>query len=205
MRTIGIEFVEQRRAAFAELGEPPALEPRQVLIETRFTGVTNGTERHALLGEHGYGGERYPSRHGYQHVGEIVAVGDAVTLHSVGEWVFYGQYVGHRGWNVADEGDLMAKLPDGVDRSHCALLGVAGVAMRGVRKMGVREGANVWVVGQGPIGNFLGQGARAMGARVTVSDVNETRLRIAGECGAHRALNANDEQGQRVLAVVKSD
>lgn len=193
MRTTGIEFVSQGQAAFCKLGEPPEPGPRQILIETKYSGLTNGTERHALLGEHGYGGRHYPGRHGYQHVGEIVAVGPDVPQYEKGDWVFYGAYVGHRGWHVADESDLMIRLPEDVDRKYCALFGVAGVALRAVRRMGVSAGDNVWVVGQGPIGHFCGQAARAVGAEVTVTDVSEQRLEIAKQAGAHRTLNATDE------------
>jgi len=193
MRTTGIEFVGQGQAAFCELGEPPEPGLGQVLIETKYSGLTNGTERHALLGEHGYGGRSYPGRHGYQHVGEIAAVGPGVSEHGKGDWVFYGAYVGHCGWHVADQSDLLIRLPEDVDRKHCALFGVAGVALRAVRRMGVSAGDNVWVVGQGPIGHFCGQAARAIGAEVTVTDVNEQRLEVAKQAGAHRALNAADE------------
>ena len=59
--------------------------------------------------------------------------------------------------------------------------------------MGVGQGDNVWVVGQGPIGHFVAQTARAAGARVTVSDMLERRLDAARKCGAHTVLNAADE------------
>ena len=80
---------------------------------------------------------------------------------------------------------LSLALPDTVDRKHCALFGVACVALRAVRRMGVSGGDNVWVVGQGPIGNFVGQAARAMGAQVTVTDLVAKRLEVAQICGAH--------------------
>jgi len=78
MRTTGLEFAAKGELDIVELGEPPELGPTEVRIETRFSGVTDETERHALLVEHGYGGGKFPSRHGYQHVGEIIAVGETV-------------------------------------------------------------------------------------------------------------------------------
>jgi len=192
MRTIGLEFVERGKLRFCELGDPPPPGPTQVLLETKYFGVTNGTERHAFLVEHGYGGGQFPSRHGYQHVGEVVAVGEAVTKFRPGDWAFLGQYVGHRGWNVEDENGLLVKLPDTVDRRHCALFGVAGVALRGVRRLGVQAGDNVWVAGLGPLGQFVAQAARAVGARVTVTDMLESRLEVARRCGAHVALDARE-------------
>ena len=52
-RDIGIEFPERGQMRFVPLGSPGELEPAQVLIRTHYSGITNGTERHALLGEHG--------------------------------------------------------------------------------------------------------------------------------------------------------
>ena len=195
MRLTCIEFVAQGEVATAELGAPPEPGASEILIETTFTGVTNGTERHALLGEHGYAGGVYPSRHGYQHVGVVTAAGAAVTRYAPGDRVFYGDYVGHRGWNVADENGLLLKLPEDVDARRCALFGVAGVGLRAVRRMGVSAGDNVWVAGQGPIGHFAAQAARAVGARVTVTDMVARRLDAARAAGAHTVLDAGAWDG----------
>jgi 2-desacetyl-2-hydroxyethyl bacteriochlorophyllide A dehydrogenase len=185
-----IEFAARGEARLVELEAPPAPEPDQILLRTLYSGITNGTERHALMFEHGFGGGHYPSRHGYQHVGEVVSVGAAVTRFAVGDHAYYGDYVGHRSWNVAGEGGLVVELPADLDHRHCALFGVAGVALRSVRRMGVRQGHNVWVVGQGPIGQFTAQAARAAGARVTVTDLLDRRLEVSRQCGAHAAYNA---------------
>ena len=193
MRRIGLEFTARGKVGVYDLGEPGEPGPNQVLLETRYTGLTNGTERHALMCEHGYGGGSFPGRHGYQHVGEVTAVGGAVAGFQKGDWAFFGGYVGHRGWNIGGEDGLLVKLPESVDRRYCALFGVAGVALRSVRRMDVRQGDNVWVAGQGPIGHFTAQAARAAGARVTVTDMLEKRLVAAEKCGAHTVLNAGDD------------
>ncbi len=193
MRTIGIEYPARGEIAFCELGEPPAPGPRQVLLTTRYSAITNGTERHALMAEHFWGG--FPSRHGYQHVAEVTACGSEVACFGVGDVVFYGDYVGHRAWHLVDttHPPLCVHLPTDVTPEDCALFGVAGVALRGVRRCRVAPGGNVWVAGLGLIGQFAAQAARAVGARVTVTDTNERRLALAAELGAHRALPAADE------------
>lgn len=200
MRKTGIEYPAAREIRFKDLGDPPALQPTQVLLVTRHSGITNGTERHALLGEHFWAGA-FPSAHGYQHICTVEAVGAAVRQFKAGDTVFYGQYVGHRGWHVVDVGGgaaaaydshLTIQLPGSVAARDCALLGVAGVAMRGVRRARVAPGQRVWVAGLGLIGQFAAQSARALGAHVAVSDINAKRLELARQCGAHRALDAND-------------
>ena len=51
---------------------------------------------------------------------------------------------------------------------------------------------NVWCLGGGMIGQFAAQSARAAGARVTVSEIDDRRLQVAAEVGAHLTLNARD-------------
>jgi 2-desacetyl-2-hydroxyethyl bacteriochlorophyllide A dehydrogenase len=195
MRTIGIEYPAQGTTAFCDLGEPGKPGPSEILIRTEFTGITNGTERHALMGEHVWAGN-FPSRHGYQHVGIVEACGDAVTEFSVGQRVFHGHYVGHRAWNmvdVADPGHLTMPLPTDFDPRHAALLGVAGVGMRGSRRTRIGVGMDVWCLGGGPIGQFAAQSARAAGARVTMTEIDDRRLTTAKELGAHRVLDARED------------
>lgn len=199
MKQVAIEFTERGKADIVPLGPPPEPTASQVLIETLFTGVTHGTERHALLVEHGYGGGAFPSRHGYQHVGRVVKVGPEVRSLHVGDVIFCGDYVGHRGWHITDENGLVMVLPDSVDSALWALSGVAAVALRAVRRMRVGVGDRVWVAGQGPIGHFLGQCARAVGAYVTVTDVVERRLEAAREGGAHVVLHAEASDAWNVL------
>jgi 2-desacetyl-2-hydroxyethyl bacteriochlorophyllide A dehydrogenase len=190
MRSTALEFAARGTLAFRELDEPRELSPTEVLVETEFTAMTNGTERHAFLTEHGYGNGTFPSRHGYQHVGRITAIGDKVSRFRPNEHVFYGNYTGHNGYNIVDENELLLHLPPEIDRRYSALFGVAGVALHSVRRMRVGPGDNVWVAGQGPIGHFLAQSARSAGAKVTVTDMIDKRLDAARECGAHVALNA---------------
>lgn len=199
MRKTALEFVAWGELALRDLGEPPRLGPSELLLETVYTGVTNGTERHAFLAEHGYGGGKFPSRHGYQHVSKVVAAGNDASHFRTGDRVFYGGYVGHNGWNIVNENALLVKLPAGMDHKYCALFGMAGVALRSIRRMGVGPGDNVWVAGQGPIGLFTAQAAMAAGARVTVTDRVEKRLDTARQCGAHIVLSASDENTERLL------
>ena len=208
MHNIGIEFTARGEMGSYDLGLPPDPSPTQILIRTYYSGITNGTERHALMGDFGYGGG-YPGRHGYQHAGIVEAAGNRVKAFSEGDIVFFGRYVGHRGWHVVDVGTgdqasyylshLCLKLPDDVERELCALLGVAGVGMRHVRRIHVAPAQNVWVAGVGPIGQFAAQAARAFGAYVTVTDVNQSRLDVAKELGAHRAVNVSDPSGSKLL------
>ena len=199
MREVAIHYPERGKMQFVEIGSPPEPKESEILLRTRYSGITNGTERHALMAEHLWG--QFPSRHGYQQVCTVEKVGSDVDGFAPGNWVFYGHYVGHAAWNLVDVSysrehgvghHLCVHLPESLDRKDCALMGVAGVSLRGMRRFGVKPADNVWVLGVGPIGQFAAQSARALGARVTVTDVNDKRLEIAKELGAHRVLNAKD-------------
>lgn len=203
MRNIAIEYPSRGEMHFVDIGNPPDSAPGEILIETEHSGITNGTERHALLGEHSWRGH-FPSRHGYQHVGIIRSAGKEVEGFSEGDRVFFGQYVGHRGWNLQDLSvgkalHLVAKIPREMDPRPLALLGVAGVAMRGVRRFRVKKGQRVWVVGGGLIGQFAAQSAKAFGAEVTLTEPVPSRLSRARELGVDRALNPHGEDFEESL------
>jgi 2-desacetyl-2-hydroxyethyl bacteriochlorophyllide A dehydrogenase len=206
MRSTGIEYPARGEMAFVDLGSPPDPKDTEILIRTCFSGITNGTERHALMAEHLWG--QFPSRHGYQHVGVVEKAGREVKEFAEGDWVFFGHYVGHRAWNVIDVASPLAlhsgnhltvRLPareDPLQYSEYALLGVAGVAMRGARRFRVGPAQNVWVAGLGPIGQYAAQACRALGAAVTVTDVNQERLDTASAAGAHKALNVSGTRSE---------
>jgi threonine dehydrogenase-like Zn-dependent dehydrogenase len=136
-------------------------------------------------------------------------MGKQVREFSEGDMVFFGHYVGHRGWHIVEIGagdpvsynrsHLCLKLPDDLDHEFLALLGVTGVGMRHVIRVKVSPAQNVWVAGQGPIGQSAAQSARAFGAYVTVTDINQRRLDVAKELGAHRAINVSDPSGYDLL------
>lgn len=194
-----IEFVAKGKAALTDIGAPGKPGPHDVLMLTTYSGITNGTERHILMSD--FGETPYPMRAGYQQVGVVEEVGSEVQGFAKGDTVYYGAFVGHAGWNMVrvmpdDPCDyrshLLVKVPDGVDPKLAALSGTAGVAVRSVRRFRISGGQNVWVVGAGLIGQYTAQAARAMGARVMISDIREDRLELARKCGIHKALNAKD-------------
>jgi threonine dehydrogenase-like Zn-dependent dehydrogenase len=78
-------------------------------------------------------------------------------------------------------------------------LGVAGVALRAVKRVRVEPGHKVWVAGAGPIGHFSAQSARLKGADVTVTDVVPHRLEAAKAAGAHRVLLADGQNVWQTL------
>ena len=92
------------------------------------------------------------------------------------------------------EDGLLLKLPEDVDPADAALFGISGVAMHCCRRIDPRIGERVLIVGQGCIGMFAAQIAHAMGARVTVCDIEESRLEQIRQLGvAEQVFNTSGD------------
>lgn len=203
MKCIGIEFPELGEARLFDLPEPPQPGPTEIVTRTLFSGVTNGTERHSLMADFG---SRFPARSGYQHVSVIEEVGRRVDQFSAGETVFLGNHGGHRGWHLVDLAAsnerlrLCLRLPPDLEHEYCALFGIAGVGFRHSRRIRVAAPMRVWVAGLGLIGQSVAQASRALGAHVTVTDVDARRLQIAEQLGAHRVVDISDDSAVESLS-----
>ena len=92
-------------------------------------------------------------------------------------------------------------LPDGLTGADATVLEPLGVALHAMDLAHVRLGAQVTVVGCGPIGLLLVQLARAAGAaRVLAVEPLPHRREAALRCGADAALDAADCTSQGVYA-----
>ena len=84
---------------------------------------------------------------------------------------------------------IIYRLPEKFSFVEAAMLEAVSVALHGVAVSAMKGDEEVLVIGAGMIGLLLLQAARAAGAaRVFVSDVDETRLRLAKELGADATL-----------------
>lgn len=171
---------------------PPAPGPDEVLVETMYSGLTNGTERNDLIGgNYATPDENLPAGMGYQNVGKVVELGADVSGLAVGDVVYSGT------WLASDHAEkvtvpaqnferfaALVKLPDTVEPQHAALFGIAAVGVRACRTAGISEGDAVLMVGLGLLGQIAAQVAKSMGATVTVCDINPDRLELARSIGA---------------------
>ena len=84
---------------------------------------------------------------------------------------------------------IVYRLPDAMAFPEAAMLEAVSVALHGVAVSGDVKGKTALVIGAGMIGLLTMQAARAAGcARVLISDIDETRLKLARELGADAAL-----------------
>jgi threonine dehydrogenase-like Zn-dependent dehydrogenase len=84
----------------------------------------------------------------------------------------------------------LVPLPDELSFATGAAISCGtGTAYQALRRMGLRGGDTIAIVGQGPVGLSATQLAAAMGARVIALDVSEERLARAGEFGAELRID----------------
>lgn len=90
--------------------------------------------------------------------------------------------------------NTLVPLPDELSFVEGAAISCgAGTAYNALRRMGVRGGATLAVVGQGPVGLAATIFAGAMGARVFAVDVSPERLALARQFGAEETINSAAE------------
>jgi 2-desacetyl-2-hydroxyethyl bacteriochlorophyllide A dehydrogenase len=180
--------------------DPEGPTGRQIKTRTLFSGITNGTERNDLVrGNYATPDERLPSGWGYQNVGKIIETGPDCKELKVGDVVFMSD--DHKEYCVIAEDGLLVKLPPEVDPKHAALFGMASVAMHTCRNAQLRMGDTFLVVGGGFIGQIAAQIATVMGARVTLVDVDERRMKMAREIGAaETVLNVSGDGWEKNIS-----
>lgn len=87
---------------------------------------------------------------------------------------------------------IMYPLPSNIGFDEAAMLEAVSVALHGVKVSMVMGGETALVVGAGMIGLLTLQAARAAGcSRVFISDVDDTRLKLAKQVGADEALHCS--------------
>ncbi|MEF9602084.1 2,3-butanediol dehydrogenase [Paracoccus sp. PXZ] len=181
---------------------------------------------------HPYSGAHGPQVLGHEFGGEVVAVGEGVTKVVPGDRVAVqplimprgGEHFADRGWhNLSGSLALVGlswvsggmaemallndynveKIPDGMSDEEAALVEPTAVCVYACDRGRITAGDSVLVTGAGPIGILALLTARAFGAtRLFVSDVNDTRLRLAAEVvpGVVPINPAREDVGKRVRA-----
>ena len=77
----------------------------------------------------------------------------------------------------------------GLGAKELALIEPFSISAHALSRAEVKEGDNLLIMGAGPIGLFALIKAKAMGARVAIADLLESRLELAKEYGADLIIN----------------
>ena len=191
------------------IGESPLLSPQtgEVRLDVAYCGIC-GTDMHIF---HGNMDKRVGSQQTIGHevsatVAEVgadvstVAVGDRVAVRPLrfGEPTPFDRGHAHVGANlkfigIDAPGGMQAswtvpaytlhKLPTDLSLEHGAMIEPAAVACHDVRLGEVKAGETCVVIGGGPIGLLIALVAKSKGAKVILSELNETRLALTASLG----------------------
>ena len=94
------------------------------------------------------------------------------------------------------------KIPDSLSFAHASLLDTAGVALHGIKLIGITPGGTVAIYGPGPIGLCAMQIVKGMGARTVIMVGRRHRLQVAREIGADYAIDFEKEDPvKRILEI----
>ncbi len=199
-----------------EFRDIPKPQPKagEVLIRIMRIGVC-GSDIHVYHGEHPF--TSYPVTQGHEVSGEVVELGEGVEDLKIGQKVTIQPQVvcgecypcRHGKYNLCEELKVMGfqttgtaseffaverakvtPLPDSMSFDEGAMIEPLAVAVHAINKFGDIKGMKVAVLGAGPIGILVAQTAKGMGAEsVLITDVSDTRLAKAKECGIDYCVN----------------
>lgn len=200
-RSGNIVFTGPGQAEFIE--EPlPELGPRQLLIETRRSLISLGTElicyaRNFDPNTHWDRWVKYPFHPGYSNAGRVLAVGDEVEEVRVGDRV--ASRTQHRQYAVIDT-TRMLPIPDGISDEDATWFGLAGIVQNAIRRAEHELGDDVAVIGLGPLGQLVVQYARLSGARRVIAiDPVAARLEVAAAHGATDTFAATVDEAHEAV------
>ncbi len=201
-------FVEAQRAILQEQ-EVAAPGPGQVLVRSRVTLISTGTELAIFRGGYAPGSVwdrmgQYPCPTGYSNVGEVIAVGagqDAARFKPgdvVFSWGNHGQY-------VLASTKKMAHIPEGISEEEAVFGTIAQITLGGIYLSEIALGEAVVLIGAGILGQMTLQFARCSGAiPAIVVDLSPERLAYAAKRGADFTIcPEQDDLGERVRQITK--
>lgn len=210
--TMPAAVYRRRGSVTVEEIDVPVIGRDDVLLEVSHCGVC-GTDLHLVMEGWGVPG----SVPGHEYSGVVVAVGDHVTQHTIGDRVVGGPPAGCGACALCERGashlclergraglsvfhgafapylkvtaTSCYRVPDQLDLRTAALCEPTAVARHGVRRADVQPESRVLVTGAGPIGLLTVAVLRAMDVRdITVSEPNPKRRELARAVGASTAV-----------------
>ena len=209
--------------AVQELPIPAVTAPDEVLVKTKAVGVC-GSDLEAWRGAHAH--VQYPAVIGHEVVGEVVAVGEAVTDLKPGDRVAKEsiEYCGkcyacrHGQPNVCRElkvwgfeldggnreyftskADKLHRFSESIDWKYAAMIEPYTIAAQVNARANTQAGDIVLVHGLGPAGLAIADWAKRLGAVVVGSDMVPKRLELAKAFGIDHVVNAKEQDINKVV------
>lgn len=170
----------------------------EVLVRTRISALSTGTERWMLTGRFSWHDVRFPCVPGYQRYGTVAAVGDGVEQLAVGDAVAAtrsripgtaaAEWGAHTALAVSPAEDVL-RVPPGVDPLDAAAVVAAQVGLNAAERVTAPTGSWALVYGDGLIGQLAAQAAHALGLRPILVGHHRRRLELAARCGIEATID----------------
>ena len=209
MNAKAVHFPDRLRVTYGAVSVPEP-GPNDVVVRTKYSLISNGTEGSFLRGERINGETPYrpgdvwpfPIAAGYQSTGTVESVGRDVTDILPGQWVFsalgridgmYEPWGGHVSPKVSDRSHVWA-IPEGASPVAVSGLVLAQVGYNSGMRPPVDACATALVIGDGLVGHWTAQTLRWRGANVILAGKHAERLaRFATGPGQFRLNAANSD------------
>lgn len=166
-KSMAIVIERPRQVSFREI-ELTELRPDSYVAQTTMSGISSGTDMKTWLGLQPAESLYYPCVPGYENAGRIVHAGQAAKGFAVGDRVMINEcrYFGNlcAAWGGSSEFvvkdsftapspfDYMVKIPDNVSDRDAVLAYLPCVALKGIKRLNLRDGETVVVIGAGMVG-----------------------------------------------------
>lgn len=177
------------------------LGPTEVLVRTRVTLISPGTELANLQGQlamHSDAPRQFPMTDvGYANVGTIIAAGRDVAAHPGDRVYTMGPHASAVRIDTRDR--LCVRVPPDLPDEEAVFVRLATVSMTTMRTTVARGGDRVAVLGLGLVGNLAAQVFQVCGMEVQAIDRAAARRAIAVHCGI-RAVSGSGPEDLDALA-----
>ena len=210
-----VKIIKPGQVATEEIPMPEVKE-NEALIKIKYCGIC-GADVASFTGNQPF--TTYPRIPGHEFSGEIVQIGENSKGLKAGDIVTANPYFNcgqcyscKRGIvNACTDNTTMGVQRDGsfceyiampVERiipgkglsaKELALIEPFSISCHALSRAEIRKGDNLLIMGAGPIGLFALIKAKSMGANVMIADLLDSRLNLALEYGADKAVNIKNE------------
>ncbi len=186
MKVRSVLFPEANVVRWVEEEVDLTLAENEVAIRTLVSIISAGTELACLAGLANWA--PFPFRPGYGAIGEVIAVGTAVTDIKVGDIILtHSNHASHAKARV-----IAVKVPEGLAPEKAVFARMADVSITALRVSHAELGDRVAVIGLGLVGNLAAQLFQLAGCEVIGLDKVPKRLDIAKGCGISAVVNTEE-------------
>ena len=136
---------------------------------------------------------------GYSLSGIVIGKGKDVTGFKEGDRVAAAGGSANHAEFVEVPANLVTLVPNNVSFMHASTVAIGAIALQSVRRADLRLGEFAVVIGCGLLGLIVIQILNHSGARLAVTDLNQSKLDLAVELGAELAINPAENDPVRAV------